>query len=231
LACAVQLAVQLVPHFVVQSSVGGTVVHDVSQWSSQQAPHEAWQSVWLELVVQLELQPAWQPVLQFVVQSTEAGFAVQLVVQSLTQLDVQLASAVRLHCALQLCSSLAAQHWTKLVGVHCVVHSEAVTSLQLADALMSMLPQAEIPASAMRGAANKDAKLSARMDTGRMSEWDRFMRAPKATNEPASPGSSSRGRFTGFRVSAGRVSSNAPRCRTNATTRVVAGCGDIKRSD
>ncbi len=161
MACAVQLAVQLVPHFVVQSSVGGTVVHDVSQWSSQQAPHEAWQSVWLELVVQLELQPAWQPVLQFVVQSTEAGFAVQLVVQSLTQLDVQLASAVRLHCALQLCSSLAAQHWTKLVGVHCVVHSEAVTSLQLADALMSMLPQAEIPASAMRGAANKDAKLSA----------------------------------------------------------------------
>jgi hypothetical protein len=43
-ACAVQLAVQLVLHFVLQSSLGGMVTHCVSQWSLQQAPHEAWQS-------------------------------------------------------------------------------------------------------------------------------------------------------------------------------------------
>jgi hypothetical protein len=96
--------------------------------------------------VQLALQPAWQLLSQVVVQSVDPGFAVQVVVQSFTQLDVQVASAVSVHCELHCCSSLAAQHWTKLVGVHCVVHGVSVTSLQLAVALMSTSPQAEMPA-------------------------------------------------------------------------------------
>jgi hypothetical protein len=121
-------------------------------------------------VVQLALQPLWQLSLQFVVQSTEPGFAVHVVVQSFTQLDVQLVSAVAVHWASHCRSSFAAQHCTKLVGVHWVVHALAVTSSHFAVALTSTLPHAAMPAWATRGATVRAAKPSARMDTGRANE-------------------------------------------------------------
>ncbi len=163
-----QLAAQLVSHFVLQSTVGAIVVHFVSQWSLQHAPHDASQSVELPFVVQLALQPDLQRALQSVEQVVEPGFAVQVVVQSLTQLAVHVSEAVALHCALHDSSSLAAQHVSKLAGAHWVVHSLGVViSLQLALAVTSISPQAEIPAWAIRGATVRAAKLRARIDTGR----------------------------------------------------------------
>ena len=92
-----------------------------------------------------------------------------VVVQSLTQLVVQVSSALALHVALQDCSYLAAQHDSKLAGSHCVTHSlGVVTSWQLAVAATSMLPHAAMPAWAIRGATVRAAKLRARIDTGRM---------------------------------------------------------------
>jgi hypothetical protein len=59
-ACAVHEAVQLVLHFVVQLSLGGTAVHFTSQWSLQHAPQDASQSVPVADDEQLALQLALQ---------------------------------------------------------------------------------------------------------------------------------------------------------------------------
>jgi hypothetical protein len=168
-ASAVQVAVQLELHFVAQSSVAGMVVHVVSQWSSQQAPHDAWQSVMFPDVAQFVVQFAPQREPQSLAHVVVAGVAVHVVVQSFTQLVVHESAAVSLHWALHDCSSLAAQQVSKLVGSHCVSQTlGVVTSLQLALAVMSMLPQAEMPAWATRGATVKAARPRATMDTGRM---------------------------------------------------------------
>jgi hypothetical protein len=121
-------------------------VHFVSQWSLQHALHDAWQSVESFEDVQLALQlPSHLPE-QSVLQSSAPGLGVHLVVQSLSQLEVQFASADALHCELHCCSSLAAQHASKLFSVHCVVQLLWVTSWQFAVASTSMLPHAAIPA-------------------------------------------------------------------------------------
>ncbi len=172
-----QSAAQLVLHVVVQSSVAGMVTHCVSQWSLQHAPHDAWQSVMSADDEQLALHPAEQRPLQSVLHVVEPGLAVHVVVQSLRQLDVHVASALRLHWLSHCCSSFAAQHASKLVGVHIVVHALVVTSWQLALASMSMSPHAEMPAWARRGAIVSAATPRARMEAERRVEIGRFISA------------------------------------------------------
>jgi hypothetical protein len=96
--------------------------------------------------MQLALQLAWQLSVQLLLHVVEPGFAVHMVVQSLPQLVVQLASAVILHMELHVCSSFAAQHCSKFWDVHCVVHAVELTTSHCAPGRMSMLPHAEIPA-------------------------------------------------------------------------------------
>jgi hypothetical protein len=169
--------VQSALHLVVQSAVVGTETHFVVQWSSQQAPHEASQSVDDddeeddaepsesedddEVELHDELQPELQRELQSVVQSTEGGLAVHLVEQSDSQDDVQVASAVALHWALQDCSSFAAHAFSQLAGAHCVVQSFFRTIEHFASAVMSIFPQAEMAARAGCGNAVSAANAMA----------------------------------------------------------------------
>jgi hypothetical protein len=86
------------------------------------------------------LHPDSQRWLQSVVQLNWAGLVAQLLVHIVPQLDVQSAAADSVHCALQVCSSLAAHDLIQLVGAHCVLQLLLVTIWQLALASMSMLP-------------------------------------------------------------------------------------------
>lgn len=141
-------------HLVVQSAVVETDTQLVVHLSSQQAPHDAWQSVDDEeetdpssdveedVVVHDALQPAWQRVRQSVVQSNVGGLFVHEDEHCDWQLDVQLASADALHCALHCCSSLAAHACSQLAGAHCVVQSFCTTSEHCAFVSISIFPQA-----------------------------------------------------------------------------------------
>jgi putative exporter of polyketide antibiotics len=90
--------------------------------------------------VQLALQLAERSALHWVVQST---VGVHVVLQLVSQLDVQLASAFSVHVLSHIVSSLAAHVWTKLTVVHLSVHAVSVRISQFALALTSKLPQAE----------------------------------------------------------------------------------------
>jgi hypothetical protein len=158
----VQFPVQLALHFVLQSSLAGTDVQLVLQWSLQQAPHDAVQSVSLEDDEQLALQLPWQVPVQSVAQSS---VGLHVVAQSVSQLDVHLVAASVLHVASHVCSSLAAQACTKLWVVHCLVQSLSVTTEQLALALTSIFPHAEMRSAwAMLGASVKAAAVRVKMD-------------------------------------------------------------------
>jgi hypothetical protein len=169
--------VQSALHLVVQSSVVGMETHVVVQWSSQHAPHDASQSVVEEdeeehaepsdseedeeVELQDALHPELQRELQSVVQSIDGGLAVHLVEQSDSQDEVQLASAVALHCALHDCSSFAAHASSQLAGAHCVEQLLFNTSEQFALAVMSIFPQAEMAAFAGCGSAVSAANARA----------------------------------------------------------------------
>lgn len=157
------MPVQLALHFVLQSSLAGTDVQLVLQWSLQQAPHDAVQSVSLEDDVQLALQLPWQVPVQSVSQSS---VGLHVVAQVVSQLDVHLVAASLLHVASQVCSSFAAQACTKLWVVHSLVQSLSVTTEQLALALTSILPHAEMTsARAMLGAIANAATVRVKTET------------------------------------------------------------------
>ena len=171
--------VQSALHCVAQLSVVETDTHVVSQWSSQQALQDAWQSVdddavtseassaeaseeVVVVVVHDALHPAPQREVQSVVQSKVGGLTEHFVVQSVLQLDVQVASAEAVQVVSHCCSSLAAQAVSQFDGTHCVVQSlGVVTSEHCALAVISMSPQAEMPAWAVREDAASAAKATA----------------------------------------------------------------------
>jgi hypothetical protein len=129
-AVAVHDPVQSAVHLVAQTAVVGTATHCVVQWSSQHAPQDAWQSADADaetdpstteddaLAVHDALQPPLQRVWQSVEQSKVGGLVAQLVAQSVEQVATQVTSADVVHCALQLCSSLAAHACSQLAGAH-----------------------------------------------------------------------------------------------------------------
>lgn len=176
LAVAVHEPEQSALHCVVQLSVVETETQVVSQWSSQQALQDAWQSVddtseassaeaseeVVVMVVHDALHPAPHREVQSVVQSKVGGLAEHFVVQSELQVDVQVASAEAVHMVSHCCSSLAAQAVSQFEGTHCVVQSlGVVTSEHCALAVISMSPQAEMPAWAVRDDAASAAKATA----------------------------------------------------------------------
>jgi hypothetical protein len=107
------------------------------------------------------LHPDSQRELQSVVQSNVGGLVEQEVAQLELQLDVQSVLAEALHCESHCCSSFAAHACSQLGGAHCVEQLCCVTSVQLAFASMSMFPQAEMFAEAVRGQATRAAKAMA----------------------------------------------------------------------
>ena len=74
---------------------------------------------------------------------------------------MHIASADALHWVLQVCSSLAAHAFSQLSGAHCVVQFFWTTSEHCASAVISMSPQAETPAWAVRGKALRAANARA----------------------------------------------------------------------
>jgi hypothetical protein len=161
----------------VQLASAGTDVHEVWQWSSKHAPHDASHSVELvdasEDAEQLAMQLALRSAVHWVVQSS---VGVHVVLQLVSQLDVQLASALSVQVDSHCCSSLAAQVATKLSVVHLSVQAVSVSTSQLALALTSKLPQAEtMSAWARRGANVSVAKVRVRIVACRVREGSWFM--------------------------------------------------------
>jgi hypothetical protein len=182
-------------HLVVQVAVVETATHCVVQWSSQHAPQEASQSVDDdadtdpsesdddELEVHDALQPAEQRVLQSVVQSNMGGLVEHFVVQSVPQVETQVASADAVHMLLHVCSSFAAHAFSQLAGAHWVAQSFCVTKEHCALASTSKFPQSAISARAVCGNA-RIATNGTAANAQRTQVFVDFMTRHSAIDEP-----------------------------------------------
>jgi hypothetical protein len=142
---------------------------------------DARQSACAEDDEQSLLQPSQQRWLQSVAQSNGSGIGVHDAVQLLSQLDTHSASGGAVHFEAHCRSSFAAQHCLKLVAWQRAAHSLCLATAQLALALTSRSPQAELPANAGRGAMPTIAKPNAK----RANVRSRLIGFSKASGWPA----------------------------------------------